>query len=71
VPVDPARFRVRVTQDGAERRVVETETTTLLYSAATLAEDFPDGPGPGAMIHVAQFGTAFGWGVEAHTRLII
>jgi hypothetical protein len=69
VSVDPARYRLRVVTDGAERRVFETDTTTLLYAAADVAQDFPDGPDPGTTIHVAQFGSGFGWGAETQTRL--
>ncbi|WGM30269.1 glycoside hydrolase/phage tail family protein [Brevundimonas sp. NIBR11] len=69
VAVDPSRFRVRVTDGGVERRVFEVEDATLLYSADDMAVDFPSGM-HAAEIHVAQFGAAFGWGVEASTRLI-
>ena len=70
VDVDPHRFRVRVLDGALERRVFEAEGTSLLYSADDLAEDFPGGVGPGAMIAVAQYGPGFGWGVEAQAPLI-
>ncbi len=67
---DPERFRIRVLDDGVERRAFEVEATTVVYDAEAFAEDFPSGLGGGATIHVAQFGVAFGWGVEASTPLI-
>lgn len=67
---DPMRFRVRVLDGAAERRVFDVEATTALYAEADLAADFPGGLGPAARIAVAQYGTAFGWGVEASVALI-
>ncbi|MBX9616171.1 MAG: glycoside hydrolase/phage tail family protein [Caulobacteraceae bacterium] len=68
-PVDPVRFRIRVSSDGTALRMFETETTTVLYPVGWMTEDFPDGVDPVAVVHVAQFGAGFGWGVEAQTRL--
>lgn len=65
VPVDAARFRLRVLQGGSERRVIVTETAEVIYPAAALAEDFPGGPGAGAEVVVCQWNPAFGWGAEA------
>lgn len=68
---DPMRFRVRVLDGAVERRVFEVEGTTATYAASDLAADFPGGPGADAAIRVAQYGTAFGWGAEASTPLIV
>lgn len=69
IPVDPALYRTRICVDGLDRRVLQSETETVLYPAANLVEDFPDGPDPAANVHVSQFGATFGWGVEAQARL--
>ncbi|MEC8457263.1 MAG: hypothetical protein VXZ43_10165, partial [Pseudomonadota bacterium] len=68
-PVDPMRFRLRVTHRGAVVRTMEVETTTALYAAADAAVDFPGGPPPTARIAVAQWGEGFGWGAEAEIGL--
>jgi hypothetical protein len=69
--VDPLRFRVRVIgHDGTVVRALEVEGTTILYSAADLAADFPGGVAPTARIGVAQWGEGFGWGVEAEIGLV-
>ncbi|WP_339931411.1 glycoside hydrolase/phage tail family protein [uncultured Brevundimonas sp.] len=65
VPVDAARFRLRVLEAGVERRVIETEAAEAVYPAAALMEDFPGGPGAGAVMAVCQWNPAFGWGTEA------
>lgn len=69
--VDPRRFRVRVLDGGVERRVFEVEGLSVLYAEEDLAEDFPGGVGPDAVVAVAQYGPAFGWGVEAQAALIV
>ena len=69
VPVDAARFRLRVLDDGVERRVIETATTEAVYPAAALTEDFPAGPGAGAVMAVGQWNPGFGWGTEAVVSL--
>lgn len=69
--VDPRRFRVRVLDGGVERRVFEVEGLSALYAEEDLAEDFPGGVGPDAVVAVAQYGASFGWGVEAHDALIV
>lgn len=71
VEVDPRRFRFRVLDGGVERRVFEVEGLSGLYSAADMAEDFPGGIGSDAVVAVAQYGPAFGWGVEAQASLIV
>ena len=68
--VDPRRFRVRVLDDGVERRVWEVEGTEAVYAEALLAADWPGGVGDGARIGVAQWGEGYGWGAEAVARLI-
>ncbi|WP_396594212.1 glycoside hydrolase/phage tail family protein [Brevundimonas sp. R86498] len=68
-PIDPALYRIRICRDGLDRRVLQSETETVLYPAASIAEDFPAGADPAATVHVSQFGSAFGWGVEAQVRL--
>lgn len=68
--VDPIRFRLRVRDAGAVRRTMEVEGTTVLYSAAERAADFPGGVTPTARIGVAQWGEGFGWGVEAEIGLV-
>jgi len=68
--VDPRRFRVRVLDDGVERRVWEVEALEAVYAAGLLAADFPGGPGAGARIGVAQWGEGYGWGTEAVARLL-
>ena len=65
VPVDAARFRVRVLDAGNELRVIETEVTETVYPAAMLVEDFPGGTGLGVELAVCQWNPAFGWGAEA------
>lgn len=69
--VDPRRFRVRVLDGGFERRMFEVEGLSALYAAEDIAEDFPGGVGPDAVVAVAQYGASFGWGVEAHAGLIV
>ncbi len=70
-PCDPDLYRVRVSYSGVEHRVFEVDTTTLLYGSDLLTEDFPEGSGRLATLHVAQFGTAFGWGMEASATLVL
>ena len=67
---DPRRFRVRLLDGGVERRVLEVEALSILLTADDLADDFPGGIGPDAVVVVSQYGAAFGWGVEARTPLI-
>ena len=71
VEVDPRRFRVCILDGGEQRRVFEVEDTSILYTAEDLAEDFPGGGGPDAVVTVAQYGAGFGWGVEAQAPLIV
>lgn len=68
--VDPRRFRVRVLDDGVEKRVWEVEGLETVYAAGPMAADFPGGPGAGARIAVAQWGEGYGWGTEAVVRLL-
>jgi hypothetical protein len=68
--VDPRRFRVRVLDDGVEKRVWEVEGLETVYAAGPMAADFPGGPGAGARIAVAQWGEGYGWGSEAVARLL-
>ncbi len=68
--VDPRRFRVRVLDGEVERRVLEVEAFTIRLTADDLAEVFPGGIGPDAVVAVSQYGAGFGWGVEARTQLI-
>ncbi|HEY1072676.1 baseplate multidomain protein megatron [Brevundimonas sp.] len=63
--VDPRRFRVRVLEDGVEKRVWEVEGMEAVYAAGLLATDFPGGVGAGARVCVAQQGEGYGWGAEA------
>ena len=69
--VDPRRFRVRVMDGEIERRVFQVEAVSVAYTAEDLTEDFPDGPGPEAVVAVAQYGPGFGWGAEAQASLIL
>ncbi|MFC5342743.1 glycoside hydrolase/phage tail family protein [Brevundimonas staleyi] len=69
--VDPRRFRIRVLDGGVERRAFEVEGLSAHYSVEKMAEDFPAGVGPGAMVAVAQYGPGFGWGVEAQAALFV
>lgn len=69
VPVDAARWRVRVLDGTAELRAFEAEAETALYGAADVAADWPGGVGVDAAVAVAQWGAGFGWGVEATARL--
>ena len=71
VEVDPQRFRVRVLDGGMERRVFEVSDGSALYAAEDMSEDFPDGIGSDAIFAVAQYGSGFGWGVEAQASLIV
>jgi hypothetical protein len=71
VEVDPRRFSVRILYGAEQRRVFEVEETSILYTAEDLAEDFPGGGGPDAVVTVAQYGPGFGWGVEAQAPLIV
>jgi hypothetical protein len=64
------RFRVRVLDGDLVVRVFEVEETTAVYDAATLDVDFPDGPGVGAVVAIAQWGQEYGgWGREVRTPL--
>ena len=65
VPVDAARFRVRILDAGVERRTIEAEGVEAVYPAAALIEDFPGGPEAGAAVAVSQWNPGFGWGTEA------
>ena len=69
--VDPRRFRVRILDGGLPRRTFEVEETSFLYAVEDMAEDFPGGGGPDAVVAVAQYGPGFGWGVEAQAPLIV
>ncbi len=69
--VDPRRFRVRILDGGLQRRTFEVEETSFLYAVEDMAEDFPGGGGPDAVVAVAQYGPGFGWGVEAQAPLIV
>ncbi|MEQ7154799.1 baseplate multidomain protein megatron [Brevundimonas aurifodinae] len=66
---DPLRFRLRVLDGGVERRVIEVEGASAIYATAQMAEDFPDGFGPGARLAVAQYGADWGWGSETSIPL--
>ncbi len=66
---DPLRFRVRVLEGGALRRVVVGEGESWTYAAGDLAMDFPGGVGAHAVIAVAQWGEGYGWGDEARVGL--
>ncbi|WP_333896906.1 baseplate multidomain protein megatron [Brevundimonas aurantiaca] len=68
-PVDPMRFRLRVTNGGAVVRTMEVDGAAALYATADAAADFPGGPPPTARIAVAQWGEGFGWGAEAEIGL--
>lgn len=65
VEVDPRRFRLRVLDGAAEKRVWEVEGLEAVYAAAQMAADWPGGLGEGARIGVAQWGAGYGWGAEA------
>nr|WP_240387386.1 phage tail protein [Brevundimonas naejangsanensis] len=69
VEVDPRRFRVRVLDGTAVRRVWEVEGLEAVYGGAEVATDFPGGVGVGATVAVAQWGEGFGWGAEAEVVL--
>ena len=68
VEVDPRRFRVRVLDGTAVRRVWEVEGLEAVYGAAEAATDFPGGL-QSAKVAVAQWGDGFGWGAEAEAAL--
>jgi hypothetical protein len=68
--VDPRRFRVRVLDDGVEKRVWEVEGMETVYAAGQMSADFPGGVGDGARVAVAQWGEGYGWGAEAVARLL-
>ncbi|MGV8929602.1 MAG: baseplate multidomain protein megatron [Brevundimonas sp.] len=67
---DPLRFRVRVLDDGIERRGFEVEGVGATYAAGDFAADFPGGPGPGATVAVSQHGAGYGWGAETRAALV-
>ncbi|GAA0776665.1 phage tail baseplate protein [Brevundimonas olei] len=69
VEVDPRRFRVRVLDGAAVRRVWEVEGLAAVYGWAEAGMDFPDGVSS-ARVAVAQWGEAFGWGAEAVAPLM-
>ncbi len=69
VEVDGSRYRLRVLDGGAERRVIEVEGTSAIYATEAMAEDFPGGFGPGVRLAVAQYGADWGWGPEASIPL--
>ncbi|WEK59486.1 MAG: glycoside hydrolase/phage tail family protein [Candidatus Brevundimonas phytovorans] len=69
VEVDPRRFRVRVLDGAAEKRVWEAQGLEAVYAAAELAADWPGGLGEGARFAVAQWGDGYGWGAEAVAEL--
>ncbi|WP_421729732.1 baseplate multidomain protein megatron [Brevundimonas sp.] len=66
---DPQRFRVRVLDGAVVKRSFEVENAEALYAAAARAADFPGGPGPGAVVGVAQYGAGWGWGVETSVSI--
>lgn len=68
-PSDPLRFRVRILVGESERRTFEVEGLEAIYDAAAQAADFPGGAPEGLRATVAQFGGAWGWGVEASVAL--
>ncbi|MNK62758.1 hypothetical protein D3C87_819450 [compost metagenome] len=70
VEVDPRRFRVRVLDGAAEKRVWEVEGPEAVYAAAQVAADWPGGVSGGARIAVAQWGAGYGWGAEAVAPLL-
>ncbi|MBK1976894.1 hypothetical protein JIX58_14165, partial [Brevundimonas diminuta] len=63
--VDPRRFRVRVLDGAAVRRVWEVEGLAAVYGAVEVEADFPSGVGAGVRVAVAQWGEGYGWGTEA------
>ncbi len=65
---DPSRYRVRILSAGEQVRAFEVNGEAATYSASDLAADFPGGLS-GAEVAVAQWGEAYGWGVEARSPL--
>lgn len=65
---DPSRFRIRLLDTGAAVRTFTIDVAFAGLSAASLAEDFPDGLTE-AEAAVAQWGEGYGWGVEARVSL--
>ena len=68
-PADPPRYRVRVLSAGEQVRSLEVEGETATYEAGDILADFPESL-IGAEAAVAQWGEAYGWGVEARTPLV-
>jgi hypothetical protein len=66
---NPLRFRIRILAGPTALRIFEAESAWALYSAANAAVDFPGGPGPEAVVAVAQWGEGYGWGTEAMAPL--
>ena len=65
---DPSRYRVRILSGDAEVRAFEVEGEVATYAASDIAVDFPEGL-EGVEVGVAQWGEAWGWGVEARRLL--
>ena len=70
VPVDAARWRVRVLAGDDLVRMFEVEEAAALYRKADVVADWPDGVGDDAVVAVAQWGPGFGWGAETKGRMI-
>ena len=66
---DSMRFRVRVLAGAEVVRTLEVDRQAVLYPAGDAEADFSGGPGPDAILAVAQWGEGYGWGVEARVRL--
>lgn len=61
---DPRRYRITILKAGNAIRSFEVDGETALYPGTDVALDFPDGLEAGEWA-VAQWGEAYGWGVEA------
>ena len=68
-PADPPRYRVGILSAGEEVRSLEVEGETATYESGDILADFPESL-IGAEAAVAQWGEAYGWGVEARTPLV-
>ena len=66
---DPMRFRIRVCAGTTTLRIFEVEGVSAIYSSASMATDFPGGPGFDAAVAVAQWGDEYGWGAETKAPL--
>jgi hypothetical protein len=71
VPLGEERevYRVEILDGETVVRTVEAATSSVVYTAAQRAADFPSGPVGTLSVRVAQGSALFGWGAMSRTLL--